>query len=299
MNPATATDIALEDQVQSTAESQSFEADIASLSNLMTDCVRSTDCFLSNPINRGKASRFRIHPITVGLLVLNVTLTLILNLSMLNAGANTVQLLISNAGLMILHLLASICIASDLARGKTHFLNERAHLAHQFHELSDQISEMLHERQKWVDALIRCKWSMDSEQLKVQLAEQEVKILEGKKLSEQAALNTLNSQHAAAKLELQKSVKEREAALVETNKLRVESETLNGQLAEITSKTQEAESVKQSKLNEISRLEDVIQSQATKRAENEKELTTLQLKIEDAAASLAEFEPSPHPELLS
>ncbi|MDX1927011.1 MAG: hypothetical protein SFV81_10855 [Pirellulaceae bacterium] len=294
MNLATATDLALEEETHATQASESFAADVTGLSNLIADCVRSTDCFLSDPINRGKAGRFRISGITVGLLALNVSLTIVLNMSMLNAGATVVQLLIGNAGLMVLHLLASICIASDLARGKTHFLNERTHLARQFHELSDQLTDIVQERQKWVDALNRCKWSMDAERLKVQLATQELQSLEDKLVSVNALIDenqkqlvTLQSQQATAKLELQKSIADKEAALVERSQLQTDSERLRHAVTELNAEIEQAQATKQARQAEIASIEVDFQALVTKRTAKDDELATLQLELESASDKLA------------
>ena len=151
----------------------SVQEDVNRLASTL-DAISNDTTQLLGIEQKNAKTKTRISSFTIILAIGVVVITFLLNISLLKYTASNSQLLACNIGMGVLFVLVSMCIMSDLARGRSHFQNERGDMKLRIDRVCEQLRSLLIERREWAGEIVQCQFSADTEKLKLQFVRQEI-----------------------------------------------------------------------------------------------------------------------------
>ena len=159
---------------------EEMQADVRDLSRKVCSFANDAAEILSNDSAANNGRKANISLLTKQMFGAVALLTLTLNLGLYFVNATFGQMIIANVGISVLHALVSMCVVSDLAKGKTYFQNKREQIQERIRTVSDYLRELMQDRQQWVNAVSELKWLSENEQIKLQMAKLEASTQQGK-----------------------------------------------------------------------------------------------------------------------
>ena len=279
------------EQYATTPENKALEemqTDVRDLSRKVSSFAKDAAEILSSESIASTGRKANLSLFTKQMFGVVVLLTLALNFGLCFVTATLGQLIIANVGISVLHVLVSMCVVSDLAKGKTYFQNKREQIQERIQTVSVYLKELMQDRQQWVNAVDEIKWLSENEQIKLQMAKLEVSTQQDKldlTLSllaerttaievleqEQSELTRDNARLATRNRELMEDLqtanqdlesKERDKAQREQEiaQLKLLEEDAKSLLDAVTRESQSQESALAEKLLAISEMQDQLQS---------------------------------------
>lgn len=161
------------EQYATTPENKALEkmqADVCDLTRKVSSFAKDAAEILSNEPVTSTGRKANVSLLTKQIFGVVALITLALNFGLFFVSATLGQMIISNVGISVLHVLVSMCVVSDLAKGKTHFQNRREQIQERIQTVSKYLKELLQDRQQWVNAISEVKWLTENEQIKLQMA---------------------------------------------------------------------------------------------------------------------------------
>lgn len=153
---------------------EEMQADVRDLSRKVSSFAKDAANVLSvDPVPPNGPSA-RVSLLTKQLFGVVALVTLALNVGLHFVNATLGQMVVANLGISVLHVLVSMCVVSDLAKGKTHFQNKREEILERIQTVSEYLRELMHDRLQWVNAVSEVKWLLENEQIKLKMAKLEV-----------------------------------------------------------------------------------------------------------------------------
>ena len=286
---------ALEDTIDQVVCSpiESLQVDLGKFNKKLDSYCKETESYLVVNNHSPSEARPALRWLTVMLFGVVVAVTLLLNIGIVIAGATNSQMAICNIGIAVLYVLVGMCVMSDLARGKTHFQDERERLIERLKRVAEQVRELVRERQHWTTEAAQSKWATDNEKLKLQLAKQQVESIQEKLDASFAELQILVEsveQKEKAEAELQETLISRDATKAA---LIVQTRDLEEQIAKSTATIEE---LNEQQLRVQRELNELIDFLGLQQNENEKlehlkaDIASLESTLETKTATLAEIE---------
>jgi chromosome segregation ATPase len=209
---------------------QKDPSDSLVLKNELRDLANKIDCFtkstyqcLIDSPETAANKTVRISLITKLLFVIVAGLTFSLNLGLNYFGSTFGQMILANMAISVLYVLVGMCLVSDLAKGRTHFQNEREQIHERVKTVSDFLKSLLQERVQLVNSISELKWLLENEQIKLQMSKLEVTTHQEKLDSIGLSLNERSTQLES----LQREVSGAELELLE---LRGQKDSLSSEL---------------------------------------------------------------------
>ncbi|MCY2982473.1 MAG: hypothetical protein NTY15_02415 [Planctomycetota bacterium] len=218
---------------------ESLQVDLGKFNKKLDSYCKETESYLGVNNDSPSETRSALRWLTVMLFGVVVAVTLLLNVGIVMAGATNSQMAICNIGIAVLYVLVGMCVMSDLARGKTHFQDERERLMERLKRVAEQVRELVRERQHWTTEAAQSKWATDNEKLKLQLAKQQVESIQEKLEASFAELQILVEsveQKEKAEAELEETLISRDATKAA---MIVQTRDLEEQIAKSTATIEE------------------------------------------------------------
>ena len=153
---------------------EDMQTDVQDLSRKVSSfAMDAAEILASEPVApHGRSAKVSL--LTKQLFGVVALVTLALNVGLHFVNASLGQMVVANLGISVLHVLVSMCVVSDLAKGKTHFQNKREQILERIQTVSEYLRELMHDRQQWVNAVSEVKWLLENEQIKLKMAKLEV-----------------------------------------------------------------------------------------------------------------------------
>ena len=281
------------DQLVSSSQS-SLQVDISHFSGKLESFCKEVASALSSREGTKTATRTRLRSLTLVLFAAVTGITFCLNIGMVVAGANHSQLAICNVGIAVLYVLVCMCIMADLSRGKAYFQNEREILLERLKRVAEQIRELVRERQQWANEATRAKWATDNENLRLQMAQQQLETAQEKcdlatsefSLREQENVALLDSirQHEATRTTLLAEIAELQNRISESNgqleSLRNQDADANEQLRVSMESRTEAAGILERLLAEVALAETTLDAKTKSANELEEKHLSVTIELE-------------------
>ena len=231
------------------SDQESLQSDVKRLASKIDSFSQDACNILAEQRSNNAVSVSSIGIVSRRLFFAVAILGLLLNGGLVGIGATNTQLIICNLGISIIYVLVCMCVVSDLARGKSHFQNERERIQRRMQDVTEQLRALIKERQQWTSEVSQIKASSDTEKIKLQMvkqdldAQQEKLELTGALIVERnRQLERLECEHSEISNELRLTNSQKEARAFELAQLQDEIPRLSLLARESQSKLYEAES---------------------------------------------------------
>jgi prefoldin subunit 5 len=121
---------------------EDMQTEVRDLSRKISSFAKDAAEILSAESVANNGKRANVSLLTKQMFGVVALLTLTLNLGLYFINATLGQMIIANVGISALHVLVSMCVVSDLAKGRTYFQNKREQIQERIQTVSEYLKEL-------------------------------------------------------------------------------------------------------------------------------------------------------------